>query len=113
MQKLAWIALQIATFAAVIWFEVDKAAFFKKEPDFVTASIMGVVAALFVTALVAAVKDLYMRHLSPSRRNAGAAFDPSAAITHDSETGGESERLAAPARSGSDGPKLIRGRRIG
>lgn len=112
MRKIGWIALQIAAFAAVIWFEVDKATFFKKEPDFVTASIMGVVAALFVTALVAAVRDLYMCHLSPRRRNAGAAFDPSTAIAHDSETGGESDRLPAPTRSGSDGPKLISGRRI-
>lgn len=112
MKKLAWIALQVATFAIVIWSETSSSRRLGTEPDFTTASIMGVVAALFVTALVAAVKDLYMRHLSPSRRNAGAAFDPSAAITHDSETGGESERLAAPARSGSDGPKLIRGRRI-
>ncbi len=90
-----WITLQVATFAAVIWSEKDAAQYLGKEPDFVTASIMGVVAALFVTALVAAVKDLFMRYLSPSRRNAGTTFDPSAAIAHDSEASGESERLAA------------------
>jgi len=112
MQKLGWIALQIATFAAVIWFEVDKATFFKKEPDFTTASIMGVAAALFVTALVAAVKDLYMRYLSPRRRDTRPTFDPGTAIAHDGEASGESERLAAPTGSGSDGPKLISGRRI-
>lgn len=112
MKKLAWIVLQIATFAAVIWFEVDKARYLKKEPDFVTAAIMGVAAALFVTALVAAVKDLHMRYLSPRRRDAGPTFNPSTAIAHDSETGDESERLSAPTRSGSDSPKLIGGRRI-
>lgn len=103
--------MQVATFAAVIWSEKDAAQYLGKEPDFTTAAIMGVVAALFVTALVAAVKDLYIRHLSP-RRNAGPAFDPSTAITHDSEAGGESERLAAPTRRGSDSPKLTSGRRI-
>lgn len=112
MKKLAWIALQVATFAAVIWFEADKARYLKKEPDFVTAGIMGVVAALFVTALVAAAKDLYMRHLSPRSRDAGTAFDPRATISHDRETSSESERLVAPTGSGSDGPKLIGGRRI-
>lgn len=112
MRTLAWVALQIATFAAVIWFEVDKAAFFKKEPDFVTAGIVGVGAALFMTALVAAVQDLCMRHLSPRRRDAGTAFDPSTAIRHDSEASRKSESLTAPAGGGSDGPKLTSGRRI-
>ncbi len=112
MKKLAWIALQVATFAVVVWSEKDAAKYLGKEPDFVTASIMGVVAALFVTALVAAVQDLYMRYLSPRRQDTGPAFDPSAAIAHDSETSREGERLAAPTRSGSDGPKLIGGRRI-
>lgn len=112
MKKLAWIALQVATFAVVVWSEKDAAKYLGKEPDFTTASIMGVVAALFMTALVAAVRDLYMRHLSPRRRNAGTAFDPSTAIAHDGETSGESERLAAPTGSGSDGAKLIGGRRI-
>ncbi len=113
MKKLAWIALQVATFAVVIWSETSSSRRLGTKPDFTTASIVGVVAALFMTALVAAVQDLYMRHLSPRRRNAGAAFDPSTAIAHDSETGRESERLAAPTGSGSDGPKLIGGRRIG
>lgn len=112
MKKLAWIALQIATFAAVIWSEKDAAQYLGKEPDFVTASIMGVVAALFVTALVAAVKDLYMRYLSPSRRNAGTAFDPSTAISHGREADGESQSLTAPSGSGGDSPKVISGRRI-
>ena len=113
MRMFGWIALQVVTFAAALWFEVDKARYLKKEPDFVTASIMGVVAALFMTALVAAVQDLYLRYLSPRRRDAGTAFAPSTAIAHDSETGSESERLAAPTRSSRDGPKLIGGRRIG
>lgn len=112
MKKLAWIALQVATFAVVVWSEKDAAQYLGKDPDFTTASIMGVAAALFVTALVAAVKDLYMRHLSPRRRYAGPTFDPSTAVTHDSKSGSESERLAAPTGSGSDGPKLIGGRRI-
>lgn len=112
MKKLAWIALQAATFSVVVWSEISSSRRLGTEPDFTTASIMGVVAALFMTALVAAVKDLYMQHLSPRRRDTGPAFDPSAAITHDSETGSQSQSLAAPARSGSDAPKVIPGRRI-
>lgn len=112
MRTLAWIALQVAAFSAVIWSETMSSRQLGKDPDFVTAGIMGVVVALFVTALVAAARDLYMRYLSP-RRHTGPTLNPRPAIGHDSEASGESERLAAPTRSGGDAPKVIPGRRIG
>lgn len=112
MKALAWIALQVATFSAVIWSETVSSRQLGKDPDFVTAAIMGVVAALFVTALVAAAQDLYMRYLSP-RRDTGPTLDARTAISHDGEAGSESKRLGAPAGSGSDAPKVISGRRIG
>ena len=112
MKALAWIALQVAVFATVIWSEIDSARISQREPDFVTAAIMGVVAALFVTALVVAAQDLYMRYLSP-RRYTGPTLDARPAIGHEGETSGQSKRLSAPAGSSSDAPKVISGRRIG
>lgn len=111
MKALAWMALQVATFSAVIWSETVSSRQLGKDPDFVTAGIMGVVVALFVTALVAAAQDLYMRYLSP-RRDTGTPLDPRAAISHDGEASSESKRLGASTGSGSDGPKLIGGRRV-
>jgi len=112
MKALAWIALQVAAFSAVIWSETVSSRQLGKDPDFVTAGIMGVVVALFVTALVAAARDLYMRHLSP-RRHTGPTLNPRSAIGHEGETSGEGERLIASAGSSRDAPEVIPGRRIG
>jgi hypothetical protein len=112
VRTLAWLTLQFTTIAAVIWSEIDSARLSHREPDLVTASIVGVVAALFMTALVAAGRDLFMRWLSP-RHHAGPTLDPRTAIGHDGQASSEGERLIASPGSRDDSPKLISNRRIG
>lgn len=112
---IKWMLIQLVVVCCGVWLEFDMARQFKREPSVTTGLIVGVIAAFAVTALWIDARPrliAFIRRYLPSRRNAGPTFDPGTAIAHDSEASGESERLAAPARSGSDGPKLIRGRRI-
>jgi len=112
---IKWMLIQALVVCCGVWLEFAMAESDQRPPNITTGLIVGVIAAFAVTALWIDARPrliAFTRRYLPSRRNAGPAFDPSAAITHDREASGESERLVAPTGSGSDGPKLISGRRI-
>lgn len=120
MKALAWMTLQAAIVAAFVISEFDVGRQLGKEPDYGTAFAFGILTAFLVTAAIVIVRDKVLawrsRRATPTGGidlDAGTALDIPAIGSGDGEPGSERQRLAAPSRSGGDGPKLFGSRRIG